>query len=84
MVRPVILSGGAGTRLWPLSVPDRPKQFLDLIGEPLFVQALQRLDGLEGVGDPVIVTGRDHLALVEEAIERANVAVHRILVEPTG
>lgn len=83
-MRPVILSGGAGTRLWPLSVPDRPKQFLDLIGEPLFVQALQRLDGLEGVGDPVIVTGRDHLALVEEAIERANVAVHRILVEPTG
>ena len=80
----MILSGGAGTRLWPLSVPDRPKQFLDLIGEPLFVQALHRLDGLEAAGDPVIVTGQDHLDLVEDAIERAGIVVHRILAEPIG
>ena len=46
---PVILSGGSGTRLWPMSVADKPKQFLSLVGkETMIQQTLLRLDGLEG------------------------------------
>ncbi|HJQ90445.1 MAG TPA: sugar phosphate nucleotidyltransferase, partial [Acidimicrobiia bacterium] len=45
-VRPVILSGGSGTRLWPLSTTSAPKQFLELLDEPLFEATLGRVDEL--------------------------------------
>ncbi len=80
----MILSGGSGTRLWPLSTPTKPKQFLQLLGEPLFVQALRRMIGFERAGSPVVVTGTEHLHLVEAAIEVSGVDVARILVEPEG
>ena len=61
IVRPVILSGGSGTRLWPLSTPSLPKQFVHLLpGGTLFTQTLERLSGIEGVAPPVIVTGADY------------------------
>jgi mannose-1-phosphate guanylyltransferase/mannose-6-phosphate isomerase len=80
----VILSGGSGTRLWPLSTSDRPKQFLSLLGEPLFEATLKRLLGLEGVGPVTVVTGTDHLEAVERAAENASVDLASIVIEPVG
>ena len=70
--------------MWPLSTPQRPKQFIELVGEPFLVQALNRLDGMDGLGDAVVVTGVDHLAMVVEAAGGAGVDLHRIIVEPQG
>ena len=83
-VTPVVLSGGAGTRLWPLSTIDRPKQFLRLLGDSLFESTLRRLDGVSGVGSPVIIAGAAQLASVEEALDTAGVEAEFILVEPEG
>ncbi len=82
-IRPVILSGGSGTRLWPLSTPQLPKQFADLIPgqDSLFSATLRRLEGLEGVGAPVVVTGGRHADLVREAVGDTGALV---LVEPAG
>ncbi len=84
IVRPVILSGGAGTRLWPLSTERRPKQFLDLLGEPLFEATLTRLRGVEGVRPATVVTGADHLSAVEEVAKSASVGLDTIVIEPVG
>jgi mannose-1-phosphate guanylyltransferase/mannose-6-phosphate isomerase len=83
-VRPVILSGGAGTRLWPLSTESSPKQFLSIRGEPLFEATLKRLRGLESVGPPTVVTGIDHLEAVERAVESASAELASIIIEPVG
>lgn len=80
----MILSGGAGTRLWPLSTGERPKQFLSLLGEPLFEATLHRLSGLEGVGPVTVVTGGDHLDAVERAADNASVDLASIVIEPVG
>lgn len=70
-VTPVILCGGPGTRLWPLSRAGFPKQFLSLTGnESLFQQAAQQLVGLGAddiqVSKPLIVTGEEHRFLASE------------------
>lgn len=84
-MRPVVLSGGSGTRLWPLSTSDRPKQFVALFdGRSLFDLTLDRLDGIEGVGEPIVVTGAAHRSLVEEALDTAGRGESLILVEPVG
>lgn len=76
---PVILGGGSGTRLWPLSRPDKPKPFLPLIGEQtLFQQAVARCSGAPFAA-PVVVTGSAHLAHVEA--QSSGLAV---IVEPEG
>jgi mannose-1-phosphate guanylyltransferase/mannose-6-phosphate isomerase len=83
-VRPVILSGGAGTRLWPLSTGDRPKQFLALLGEPLFEATLARVAALGELGPVMVVTGGDHVGPVERAIQGSDLTVDPILLEPSG
>lgn len=81
----MILSGGAGTRLWPLSTPELPKQFASLTGgESLFVQALRRLAGQPRVSPPIVVTGSAHTKLVEAFAAESGVDIHLILVEPEG
>jgi mannose-1-phosphate guanylyltransferase/mannose-6-phosphate isomerase len=83
-VRPVILSGGSGTRLWPLSTRDAPKQFLDILGEPLFEATLGRVDEL-GLGSAVmVVTGADQLPAVERSLANRDIEGATILVEPAG
>lgn len=84
-IRPVILSGGSGTRLWPVSTPDLPKQFARLVGEQsLFERALLRLDGAADVVPPMIVTGAEQLTLVQQTCAAAGVEPHLVIVEPTG
>ena len=83
-VRPVILSGGAGTRLWPLSTESNPKQFLDLLGGSLFEATLTRLDGLAGVAPAVVLTGAQHVDAVQRAVTAAGVEIDSVVVEPQG
>ena len=81
---PVILSGGNGSRLWPLSRKQNPKQFLPLTGkETLFQQTLQRLS-IDNVQAPIIVSNNDHRFIVEEQLEALNCTPHSILLEPFG
>jgi mannose-1-phosphate guanylyltransferase/mannose-6-phosphate isomerase len=88
-VQPVILCGGSGTRLWPLSRAGFPKQFLCLTGdESLFQQAAKRLMGLSnqdiGVAHPLIVTGEDHRFLAAEQLREAGIELGVALLEPVG
>jgi mannose-1-phosphate guanylyltransferase/mannose-6-phosphate isomerase len=86
---PVILCGGSGTRLWPLSRTGFPKQFLCLMGnESLFQQAAQRLaclgqDGIQ-VAAPFIVSGEDHRFLASEQLREVGIPLGAALLEPTG
>ncbi|MBM7059424.1 mannose-1-phosphate guanylyltransferase/mannose-6-phosphate isomerase [Pseudomonas sp. UL073] len=81
---PVILSGGSGSRLWPLSRKLYPKQFLALVGEQtLFQQTLQRLT-FDGMQAPMVVCNREHRFIVNEQLAAINVAPQAILLEPFG
>lgn len=81
---PVILSGGSGSRLWPLSRKLYPKQFLALAGEhTLFQQTLQRL-GFEGVERPIIVCNQEHRFIINEQLNAIDVSAQAILMEPFG
>jgi len=88
-VTPVILCGGSGTRLWPLSRTGFPKQFLCLTGkESLFQQATLRLGNLGNadiqVASPIIVTGEDHRFLASEQLREIGVELGCALLEPVG
>jgi len=83
-VRPVILSGGSGTRLWPLSTRDTPKQFLDIFGEPLFEATLGRVDEIGLGGTVMVVTGAEQLPAVERSLANKDIESATILVEPTA
>ncbi|MBF0296265.1 MAG: mannose-1-phosphate guanylyltransferase/mannose-6-phosphate isomerase [Magnetococcales bacterium] len=82
---PVILSGGSGTRLWPLSRAAHPKQFLALVGEEtLFQAAMRRLTGLPEAHPPLLVCNEAHRFLVAEQARGMGVAPAAILLEPEG
>src|SRR5687767_14387195 len=84
MLLPVILSGGAGTRLWPLSRELYPKQLLALTSEQTMLQdTALRLDGL-GTGGPVVVCNEAHRFLVAEQLRQLNIDPLAILLEPVG
>jgi mannose-1-phosphate guanylyltransferase/mannose-6-phosphate isomerase len=81
---PVILSGGSGSRLWPLSRKQFPKQFLALTGEhTLFQQTLERLV-FEGMDTPIVVCNKEHRFIVNEQLSARNLDTQRILMEPFG
>ncbi len=81
---PVILSGGSGSRLWPLSRKQFPKQFLALTGEhTLFQQTLERLV-FEGMDSPIVVCNKDHRFIVNEQLSARKLECQRILMEPFG
>lgn len=88
-IQPVILCGGSGTRLWPLSRAGFPKQFLSLTGdESLFQLAVRRLAGLGlaniAVAAPLVVTNEEHRFLALEQLREINVEAGRLLLEPAG
>jgi mannose-1-phosphate guanylyltransferase/mannose-6-phosphate isomerase len=84
MITPVILSGGAGTRLWPLSRELYPKQLLPLVGtRTMLQQTLLRLDGL-ATSAPVIVCNEAHRFLVAEQLRQLKIEPRATLLEPFG
>jgi len=84
MLIPVILSGGAGTRLWPLSREHHPKQFLPLVGERTMLQdTVLRLEGL-GAGGPIVVCNEHHRFMVAEQLRQIDVTPTSIVLEPAG
>ena len=79
---PIILSGGAGTRLWPLSWGDHPKQFLPLVSKNTMIQeTLLRLKGLD-LGAPIISCGEAHRFMVAQQIGQVSDVKPTILLEP--
>jgi mannose-1-phosphate guanylyltransferase/mannose-6-phosphate isomerase len=82
---PVILSGGSGTRLWPLSRKQYPKQYLPLVGDNTMLQeTILRLNGLDNLADPIIVCNADHRFLVAEQCQQIDIKNPVILLEPVG
>jgi mannose-1-phosphate guanylyltransferase/mannose-6-phosphate isomerase len=82
---PVILAGGAGTRLWPLSRPDRPKQFLPLLeAHSLFQAAALRVAGRPEFGPPLAVCNAEHRFIAAEQLRAVGVQPRAIVVEPEG
>jgi mannose-1-phosphate guanylyltransferase / mannose-6-phosphate isomerase len=83
-VIPIILCGGSGTRLWPLSRSGFAKQHIPLLGgESPFQQTLRRVAALPGVGAPIVVTGAEGRFMVARQAEEVGIKVEMIL-EPTG
>ncbi len=79
----VILAGGSGTRLWPLSTPSFPKQFLPLPnGKSMIQESLARVEGLISPGQTWVVTGHSMVQLVQEHLP--SIPVSNILGEPVG
>jgi mannose-1-phosphate guanylyltransferase/mannose-6-phosphate isomerase len=84
-VFPVILSGGAGTRLWPLSREMYPKQLLALTSKHSMLQdTVLRLAGITGAREPIVVCNEAHRFTVAEQLRALNVAPSAILLEPSG
>ena len=82
---PVILSGGSGTRLWPLSRQQYPKQFLSLLGNnSMFQETILRLKGLESLLDPIVVCNDNHRFLVAEQLNQIGINNASIILEPVG
>src|SRR5262245_62125182 len=82
-VVPVILSGGAGTRLWPMSREACPKQFLPLIGgRSPFQAVLEQLRSIPDIEAPVIVANEEHRFLVLHQLEAAGVSPRAVYLEP--
>ena len=81
---PVILSGGAGTRLWPLSREAYPKQFLSLVGKDSMLQATWRRVAPLASGAPLVVANESHRFMVAEQLRLVGCTPAAILLEPVG
>ncbi len=85
LIFPVILSGGSGTRLWPLSRELYPKQLLCLVGESTLLQdTVSRLDGLSDIADPLFVCNEEHRFLIAEQVRLIGKTPADIILEPAG
>ena len=86
-IYPVILSGGSGTRLWPLSRAMFPKQFIRFFNgqnSSFLGSTLQRLSPDDGFAPPILLCNNDHRFLVREELERAEIEPHSIILEPVA
>ncbi|MCS4307700.1 mannose-1-phosphate guanylyltransferase/mannose-6-phosphate isomerase [Rheinheimera pacifica] len=82
---PVILSGGSGTRLWPLSRAKKPKQFLPLLNDKSMLQnTILRLKGLAGLQPPMVICNEDHRFMVAEQLRELSAGQPTIMLEPVG
>ena len=84
MITPILLCGGSGTRLWPLSRKSFPKQFTDILGGGSLFQASARHFVGEGFSRPVVVTGNDFRFIVSEQLDDIGIKPAGILIEPEG
>ena len=86
-VTPVVLSGGSGTRLWPVSRPERPKQLLALTAEETMLQlTLKRTRNLPAasVGRPILVANAAHADIIDEQLATSGIEDYLVLLEPFG
>ncbi len=84
MITPVLLCGGTGTRLWPLSRKSYPKQFAQVLGEnSLFQSSALRSSG-QGFAAPILLTASDFRFIVTEQLQEAGIDKGAILIEPEG
>ena len=86
MLFPVILCGGSGSRLWPLSREAYPKQFLDLTqsGQSMLQMTLLRLQGLSDIAAPLAICNQEHRFLVAEQLHSIDITPAGILLEPVA
>jgi mannose-1-phosphate guanylyltransferase/mannose-6-phosphate isomerase len=85
MLIPLILSGGSGTRLWPLSRELYPKQLLPLVGDRTMLQeTVARVSGLPGLEAPVVVCNESHRFMVAEQLRELGTPAQAIILEPIG
>lgn len=85
MIFPVILAGGSGTRLWPLSRQLYPKQFLPLVnGRTLFQETILRLSESPDIAPPIVVCNEDHRFMVAEQMREKSLQPSKIILEPVG
>lgn len=83
LITPVILSGGSGTRLWPMSTPERPKQFLPLTDTlTMFQLTARRTKHAEIFNPPIIVASERHADLIERQLDDIGIAPGAIILEP--
>ena len=84
-IHPVILSGGSGTRLWPMSRTLYPKQLLPLVGErTLLQQAALRVAGAPGFAAPLVIANEEHRFIIAEQLRAIGVTAGALLLEPVG
>jgi mannose-1-phosphate guanylyltransferase/mannose-1-phosphate guanylyltransferase/mannose-6-phosphate isomerase len=81
---PVILSGGSGTRLWPMSRPEMPKQMLALTAEETMLQLTARRAHGEGFAAPIIVANARHADLIDEQLAAVGANAQAVILEPAG
>ncbi len=82
---PVVMSGGSGTRLWPLSRKNRPKQFIALVNNrTMFQNTLDRLEGLANLDEPIVVCNDAHRFMVADQLQASWATSSSIILEPVG
>ena len=84
LVVPIILSGGSGTRLWPVSRGSFPKQFWPLVSDQTLVQETTCRAVAAGFAPPLVVSNQEHRFLVAEQLREAGIGGARIVLEPCG
>src|SRR5712691_3973343 len=85
MIHPVILSGGSGTRLWPMSRSLYPKQLLALVGErSLLQQTANRVTGDRRFAPPLIIANEEHRFIIAEQLREIGVVPDALVLEPIG
>ena len=85
MIIPVILSGGSGSRLWPMSRELNPKQFLSFYGDQTMLQeTMARLNGVTDLAEPIVVCNEEHRFMVAQQMSDLGVTVDKIILEPIG
>ncbi len=84
---PIILAGGTGSRLWPLSRKSFPKQFLNLLNDDRYTmlqKTYKRIDSLEDISRPIVICNEEHRFIVGHQMKEINIEPLEILLEPVG